>query len=67
MDMPEWHLDRQTIAMLRLDWSWLPFSRSARPKDGGKTYNLCPVLLLEVVERTNPALVQQSRLRHSCD
>lgn len=35
MDMPEWYLDRQKIAMLRVDWSWLPFSRSARSKGGG--------------------------------
>lgn len=35
MDMPEWHLGRKTIAMLRVDWSWLPFSRPARSKGGG--------------------------------
>lgn len=65
MDMPEWYLDRQMMAMLRVDWPWLPFSPSARLSQAGVAYNLSPVLLLEVVERTNPACVQQSRLRHS--
>lgn len=37
-----------------------PFSAA---QQAGVAYNLSPVLLLEVVERTNPACVQQSRLR----
>lgn len=65
MDMPEWSLDRQMITMLRVDWPWLFFSPSARLSEAGVAYSLSPVLLLEVVERTNPACVQQSRLRHS--
>lgn len=65
MDMPEWYLDRQMIAMLRVDWPCLPFSPSARLSEAGVAYSLSPVLLLEVVERTNPACVQQSRLRHA--
>lgn len=65
MDMPERYLDRQMITMLRVDWPWLVFSPSARSREAGLAYSLSPVLLLEVVERTNPACVQQPRLCHS--
>lgn len=56
------YLEGQMIAMLRVDWPWLPFSPPERSSAAGLAYSLSPVLLLKVVEWTNPACVRQSRL-----